>query len=353
MYFSEKFKQLRNDKGLTQEQIAEIFHLSPKSVSRWETGANYPDIDTLLKLSSFFDITVDELLEAEKVAKDEKAKECSDEIMSLGGSGKIDEAIKVARKAIKDHPLNAELHGHLVGMLSMLDEGNTENTSEYRDEIIDLSIRMINTVDYKSSLPNRVQLVLSYVRWGMKEEAQKMLDTLPHSMWDTQTPYINLVKEEDEPHIANFIMGVMAMTHSSIDQFLDKMDFSIAQKIEKRKTKLQIIRLFNSLAGIEDIQALDRPSFAYENINIARLCCEIEDKESALDQIEEAIEHAKYWDEFNNSQEGFNVVTVTPRNLSWTLWEDELAKPCFDLIRNEERFKNCIKTLKSNSRELK
>jgi len=238
-------------------------------------------------------------------------------------------------------------------MLSMLDEGNTENTSEYRDEIIDLSIRMINTVDYKSSLPNRVQLVLSYVRWGMKEEAQKMLDTLPHSMWDTQTPYINLVKEEDEPHIANFIMGVMAMTHSSIDQFLDKMDFSIAQKIEKRKTKLQIIRLFNSLAGIEDIQALDRPSFAYENINIARLCCEIEDKESALDQIEEAIEHAKYWDEFNNSQEGFNVVTVTPRNLSWTLWEDELAKPCFDLIRNEERFKNCIKTLKSNSRELK
>ena len=48
IYFSEKFKQLRKDKDLTQDQIANIFNISPQAVSRWETGATYPDIEILV-----------------------------------------------------------------------------------------------------------------------------------------------------------------------------------------------------------------------------------------------------------------------------------------------------------------
>ncbi len=59
-------KQLRIEKGLTQEQLAEVFHVSSRTVSRWETGTNMPDISLLVPLSNFYEIDVRELMEGEK-----------------------------------------------------------------------------------------------------------------------------------------------------------------------------------------------------------------------------------------------------------------------------------------------
>ncbi len=42
-------KELRKQKGLTQEQIAEKFHVSNRTISRWENGNNMPDLDVLMK----------------------------------------------------------------------------------------------------------------------------------------------------------------------------------------------------------------------------------------------------------------------------------------------------------------
>lgn len=44
-------RELRKEKGLTQEQLAEEFNVSRRSVSRWETGSNLPDLDLLLELA--------------------------------------------------------------------------------------------------------------------------------------------------------------------------------------------------------------------------------------------------------------------------------------------------------------
>lgn len=370
IHFSEKFKQLRKDKDLTQEQIADIFHVSPQAVSRWETGTNYPDIETLLQLSSFFDVTVDELLEADKVAKEAEAKEYSREIWSLSHLGKVDEAIKVARKAINDHPINAELHELLVHLLSMVEADDPESMNEHKDEIIALSIRMINTVDYQSSLPNRVQLIQNYIRWGMKEEAKKLINTLPTSMRYTKLPYLDLVLESreewDQAEIqinaisetgnVSFMYEAMQLLLLSIDQFLEKNDLSAMQKIEKYKTKQQIRLLLSTILWGTENNEGNEVQIANDNREIASLYCEIGDKENALDYIEKAVQSTIKHDEHMAAQEDIYIIGATTRNLAWILWEDRLAKPCFDYIRNEERFKSCIETLKSNScdsRELK
>ncbi len=59
-------KELRNEKELTQEQFSEIFNVSRKSVSRWETGRNLPDIDILIEISEYFSIELIELLNGER-----------------------------------------------------------------------------------------------------------------------------------------------------------------------------------------------------------------------------------------------------------------------------------------------
>ena len=62
IYLSEKLKQFRKARNLTQEQVADIFNVSPQTVSRWETGTNLPDIDMLPAIADFFEATVDDLL---------------------------------------------------------------------------------------------------------------------------------------------------------------------------------------------------------------------------------------------------------------------------------------------------
>ena len=55
-------KELREDKKLTQEELAELVPISRQAVSRWERGKSLPNHDVLLKLSEIFSVTIDELL---------------------------------------------------------------------------------------------------------------------------------------------------------------------------------------------------------------------------------------------------------------------------------------------------
>ncbi|MGI6669740.1 MAG: helix-turn-helix domain-containing protein [Acetivibrionales bacterium] len=59
-------KELRKEKKLTQEQLAEQFHVSNRTVSRWETGSNMPDLDILIELSDFYGVDFRELLDGER-----------------------------------------------------------------------------------------------------------------------------------------------------------------------------------------------------------------------------------------------------------------------------------------------
>lgn len=55
-------KQLRKEKGLTQEQLAEQFYLSSRTVSRWETGETLPGVELLLELADFYAVDIRQLL---------------------------------------------------------------------------------------------------------------------------------------------------------------------------------------------------------------------------------------------------------------------------------------------------
>ena len=59
-------KVLRKQKGLTQEQIAEKFNVSSRTVSRWENGNNMPDLDVLIEISDFYEVDLRELLDGER-----------------------------------------------------------------------------------------------------------------------------------------------------------------------------------------------------------------------------------------------------------------------------------------------
>ncbi len=60
-------RDLRKEKGLTQEQLAERFNVSQRTVSRWETGSVTPDLDVLLQLAAFYEVDLRTMLDGEPV----------------------------------------------------------------------------------------------------------------------------------------------------------------------------------------------------------------------------------------------------------------------------------------------
>ena len=66
-------QDLRKEKGMTQEQLAEQLNVARRTVSRWETGNNMPDLDILIELADFYDVDLREILSGER--KSEKMNE--------------------------------------------------------------------------------------------------------------------------------------------------------------------------------------------------------------------------------------------------------------------------------------
>ena len=67
MEFHEKLQELRKSRSLTQEELAEALFVSRTAISKWESGRGYPSIDSLKEISSYFSVSIDDLLSGEQL----------------------------------------------------------------------------------------------------------------------------------------------------------------------------------------------------------------------------------------------------------------------------------------------
>lgn len=79
MNIGEQINNLRKKHGLSQDDFANLFNVSRQTVSNWENGKSYPDLEMIIKISDYFKISVDELLRndvqsEEKIDNEKKVK---------------------------------------------------------------------------------------------------------------------------------------------------------------------------------------------------------------------------------------------------------------------------------------
>ena len=65
--FHEKLQELRKNRGLTQEELAEALFVSRTAISKWESGRGYPSIDSLKEISRYFSVSIDDLLSGDQL----------------------------------------------------------------------------------------------------------------------------------------------------------------------------------------------------------------------------------------------------------------------------------------------
>lgn len=73
--FGSFLRELRKEKQLTQEQLAERFGVTSRSVSRWETGSNMPDLSILMELADFYDVDIRDIIDGERKGEDMNKEE--------------------------------------------------------------------------------------------------------------------------------------------------------------------------------------------------------------------------------------------------------------------------------------
>lgn len=105
-------KELRKERNMTQQQLAEQLNVSTRTVSRWETGTNMPDISVLVELAEFYNVSIPEIIDGERK------------------SGKMDKEVKETALKLSDYAeaVNEKIKGRLfwltiaalIGMIAFM-----------------------------------------------------------------------------------------------------------------------------------------------------------------------------------------------------------------------------------------
>ena len=82
-------KELRKEKHLTQEQLAEILLVSGRTVSRWETGTNCPDLSVLIQIAEFYHVEIKEILDGER-KKEKMDKELKETLTKVADYNRLE-----------------------------------------------------------------------------------------------------------------------------------------------------------------------------------------------------------------------------------------------------------------------
>ena len=102
-------KDLRKEKGITQEQLAEKLGVSGRTISRWETGKNMPDISLLVEIAEFFDVSIPEIIKGER--KSEYMKNETKEVA---------ETMSDYAKAEKEQLIKSFRNMSIIGLIALL-----------------------------------------------------------------------------------------------------------------------------------------------------------------------------------------------------------------------------------------
>ena len=357
----ENIKLFRKAKDITQEQLAEMLNVSSQSVSRWESGICYPDMELLPMLAEIFEITVDKLLGVDNIAEKKKVDEYLNRFQVAINQGKIDECISIAREGVAEYPNNYTLLNKLMYALFVSgdDTGNIsnweENMEEYDAEITSLGERIMKYCpDQNIHLEAISRLAFNHCEQGRKEIGKQIYEMLPpmilcreNQMWwsleeDEKTSFLQKQIKESYDMLYGFIWLLATCSKLSPTDSL-----SVINKAEELNNLITDGKQYN-------IDSWGNSRIHYDK---AKLYSKIGCKKSVYEQLELAARKAIDFDnrpeteEYNSlllgnvTEKRIDFETADTRPLTTIMRDKWLSDNAFDSIRNTPEFEKIISML--------
>lgn len=347
-------KELRRDKGTTQEQLAAHLGISPQAISKWERGEGLPDITLLPALALYFGISVDDLLGVGEAKIKEKVKEYRNESYRLQNIGEVRKNYELLEKAYAEFPNNEEvLYMRMDALSDMTNQTEGEEKQKMIDETIEMGNRLITSPNSEYRTGAIQVLAYAYCDIGDTEKAKEYA-MMAGSGWVSSNVLLRtILKGEERVELCqNNIMQYAALMIGDAWLLHRWGNYSHKELAEISRFNLNLLRLifpngdFGVYAGTM--------SASYQNLAVELL--HEGDIEGALAAIEEAAEFAVKFDtqpDFDRTSILVNrtkhirddILKNHPHNCC-ARGLDQFNDGIFDQIRGTPRFKAVIEKLR-------
>lgn len=357
----ENIKFFRKSKDITQEQLAEMLSVSSQSVSRWELGICYPDMELLPALAEIFEITVDKLLGVDDIAEKKRVDEYLDRFQIAINQGKIDECISIAREGVAEYPNNYALLNKLMYALFVSgdDTGNIpdwkENMEKYDAEITSLGERIMKYCpDQNIRLEAVSRLAFNHCEQGRKDIGRQIYESLPpmslcreNQMWwaledSEKLPFLQRQIKESYDLLLNFIWLLAACGKLSPEDSL-----VVINKAEELNNLITDRNLYN-------IDSWGNSRIHYDK---AKLYAKMGFEKPTCEQLELAAKKAIDFDNRPDTEQYDSLLlgkvtvnkidfeTADTRPLAKIMRDKWLSDKAFDFVRNTPEFKKIVSML--------
>ena len=141
-------RELRKEKGFTQEQLAEKFGVSGRTVSRWENGNNMPDISILVELADYYNVDIRELIDGERKSEDmdKQTKEIVEKVVDYTTEDKE----QIIKKTLLWSRIGI-VTLFLAIVISLYYTGNNTFVTNFRDELFWVTGLALFTIMFQAS----------------------------------------------------------------------------------------------------------------------------------------------------------------------------------------------------------
>lgn len=196
LHIGQNIRRLRRERNLTQEEVATHLGISFQSISKWERGDGYPDITLLPALAHYFSTTVDALLGADELARQEQYDRINREWAENRSAGRHAENVALMRSALKDFPNDALLLVQLSSSLERLDGTDEEKRENLRTSIA-VQEQILRGEDSEVRAATQFNICFAYMKNGQPEKAIAQAEKLPNLYKTRENALVSLLPDGD------------------------------------------------------------------------------------------------------------------------------------------------------------
>ena len=346
---SENIKRLRKEKGLTQETLAGILHISPQSISKWERGDAYPDISMLPTLANCFGITIDALLGNDQIIAEERIKHYIEEYKKFTTNEEGQRALELAKIAYEDYSYDYRIVMLYVNALKVYGTSNDKEEIEClcklvlknctdKTLLLDASSHILGL----NSAEDKFAFMEKYIEYG---QDWNWFNVYPHSSVEGKIMMQSDII--DKWWHLNAYIGILANSKNDIEGYVVSPQEKIAL-IKKQQA------IFNAMFDEDDFGEFVFYVGQFNEL-LTKEYLAIGDTEKAIECFEKSVNGWLAYNNLPNEYEYKNIlISYRPcmkekLNGSYTTlsrYKNEIDKnPIYDIIRNREEFINAYSKL--------
>lgn len=200
-----KIRELRRERGLTQEEVAAHLGISFQAISKWERSDGYPDITMLPALARYFGVTVDALLGVNDAASQAQYEEINRTWEANRAAGRHEENVALMQAALQDYPNDALLLVQLSASLERLERW--QESAMVQEQIL----RYGGDSEIRSA--TQFNICFTYQRLGEHEKALAQARKLPNLYKTRENALVCLAQGEEKTQAALVPLQWAVRTH--------------------------------------------------------------------------------------------------------------------------------------------